>query len=67
MSEQQELAKVYLTKGTEICRNGGAGVAMRHCYLEIDSHPKTRIINNDFSYQVYIMVKECQGMLTGFD
>lgn len=34
--EQQELGKVYITKGTSVIKNGGAGVAVRHCYLEID-------------------------------
>lgn len=65
--EQQELGKVYLTKGTEIVKNGGAGVAVRHCYLEIDSDPKTKIMDNDFGYQVYVMLKPCAKLLSGFD
>ena len=67
VEQQQELGKVYLTYGTEICKNGGAGVALKNCYLEIDNDPKTQIGNNDFSYQVYLMAKECQVLLTGFD
>lgn len=41
--ERQELGKVYLVEGSGIIKNGGAGVAVRHCYLEIDGHPKTRV------------------------
>ena len=31
-------------------KNGGAGVSVRHCFLEIDDHPKTRIADNDFGF-----------------
>ena len=55
----QELNKVYLTKGTEIMKNGGAGIAIRHCYLAIDSDKNTRICDNDFGFQVYVMLKPC--------
>ena len=40
---------------------------MRHCFLEIDNHPKTKIMDNDFGFQVYVTLKECQNLLTGFD
>ena len=42
-------------------------MAVRHCYLEIDSHAKTRVQDNDFAYQVYVMLKQCQPLLTGFE
>ena len=48
--EKQEMGKVYIIAGTSIIKNGGAGVAVRHCFLEIDSHPKTRVQDNDFGY-----------------
>ena len=67
IEEQQELGKVYLTMGTEIVKNGGAGVAVRHCYLEIDQDPKTKILDNDFGFQVYVMLKQCAVLLSGFD
>jgi len=37
-NDKQELGKVYIAKGTEIVKNGGAGVAIRHVLLEIDTH-----------------------------
>ena len=40
---------------------------MRHCYLEIDGDSKTKIMDNDFGFQVYIMLKACTGLLSGFD
>ena len=43
IKEKQELGKVYITDGTEIIKNGGAGIAVRHCLLEIDAHPKTKV------------------------
>ena len=67
VAEKQELGKIYIIGGTGIIKNGGAGVAVRHCYLEIDSHPKTRVQDNDFGYQVYVMLKQCQKLLTGFE
>ena len=65
--EKQELGKVYILAGTGIIKNGGAGVAVRHCLLEIDTHAKTRVQDNDFGYQVYVMLKDCQKLLTGFE
>lgn len=65
--EKQELGKVYLTEGTDIEKNGGAGVAVRNFFLEIDKHPMTRIQENDFGFQVYVMLKQCQRLLTGFE
>ena len=59
VAEQQELGKVYITMGTGIIKNGGAGVAVRHCFLEIDNDPKTRVQDNDFGYQVYVILKQC--------
>lgn len=57
--ERQELGKVYIVMGTGVIKNGGAGIAVRHCYLEIDDNPKTRVQDNDFGYQVYVMLKQC--------
>ena len=57
MIEKQELGKVYIISGTGIVKNGGAGIAFRHCYLEIDTDPKTRVQDNDFGFQVYVMLK----------
>lgn len=65
--EMQELGKVYLINGSDINKNGGAGIAMRNCYLLIDDHPRTRVTNNDFGFQVYIMLKECADRLQGFE
>ena len=44
------MGKVYIIKGTGIIKNGGAGIAVRHCFLEIDSDLKTRVQDNDFGY-----------------
>ena len=57
--EKQEMGKVYIIKGTGVIKNGGAGIAVRHCFLEIDSDLKTRVQDNDFGYQVYVMLKDC--------
>lgn len=65
--EKQELGKVYITKGTSVVKNGGAGVAVRHCYLEIDGDSKSRVQDNDFGYQVFVMNKQCQRLLSGFE
>ena len=56
---KQEMGKVYIIEGTGVIKNGGAGIAVRHCFLEIDSHSKTRVQDNDFGYQVYVMLKDC--------
>lgn len=48
--ELQELGKVYLTSGTEVIRNGGAGVAVRHVLLEIDDGIRTKVVDNDFRF-----------------
>lgn len=48
-------------------KNGGAGVAVRHCFLEIDDHPNTKIQDNDYEFQVYVTLKDCIKLLTGFD
>ena len=43
VKENLELGKVYITNGTEIIKNGGAGIAIRHCLLEIDTNPNTKV------------------------
>ena len=48
-------------------KNGGAGIAIRHCYLAIDSDKNTRVCDNDFGFQVYVMLKPCQHLLSGFE
>lgn len=36
--EMQELGKVYLTNGSQISKNHGAGIQIRHTMLEIDNN-----------------------------
>ena len=43
VKEKLEVGKVYITDATEIINNGGAGIAVRHCLLEIDTHPETKV------------------------
>jgi hypothetical protein len=40
---------------------------MRHTMLEIDGNVKTRIQDNDFGFQVFIMQQDCVQKLSGFE
>ena len=64
---KQELGKIYLIEGTEICKNGGAGVSMRNVHLEIDQNSRTIIKDNDYGFQVYVMLKNSLPLMTGFE